>query len=147
MVNYGEGLWHCLHPEFLEDQLTFSLDRLGLETLDVCLLHNPEYFLSDAKNRKLTIDEQQLQDLRDQFYRRLQQAFSYFEKQVTAGRLQYYGVSSNTSTASPDDPEATSLSRMLEGAQAAAQALGKTSHAFRVLPRQTTMRRARAISI
>ncbi len=133
MVKYGEGLWHCLHPEFLEDQLTFSLDRLGLETLDVCLLHNPEYFLSDAKNRKLTIDEQQLQDLRDQFYRRLQQAFSYFEKQVTAGRLQYYGVSSNTSTASPDDPEATSLSRMLEGAQAAAQALGKTSHAFRVL--------------
>ena len=34
MVKYGEGLWHCLHPEFLEDQLTLSLDRLGLDTLD-----------------------------------------------------------------------------------------------------------------
>ena len=39
-----EGCWHCLHPEFLQDQLTRSLDRLQLETLDVCLLHNPEYF-------------------------------------------------------------------------------------------------------
>jgi len=133
MVKYGEGLWHCLHPEFLEDQLTLSLDRLGLETLDVCLLHNPEYFLSDAKNRKLTVDEEKVQALRTEFYRRLQKAFSYFEEQVITGRLQYYGVSSNTSTASPDDPEATSLSRMLECAQAAAQALGKTSHAFRVL--------------
>lgn len=133
MVKYGEGIWHCLHPEFIEDQLTLSLDRLGLETLDVCLLHNPEYFLSDAKNRKLTVDEEKLQELRSEFYRRLQQAFRYFEEQVTAGRLQYYGVSSNTSTASPDDPEATSLSRMLACAQAAAQELGKTSHAFRVL--------------
>ena len=133
MVKYGEGLWHCLHPEFLEDQLTLSLDRLGLETLDVYLLHNPEYFLSDAKNRKLSVDEEKLQELRNEFYHRLQQAFSYFEEQVTAGRLQYYGVSSNTSTASPEDPEATSLSRMLECAQAAAQDLGKVSHAFRVL--------------
>lgn len=49
MVKYGDEIWHCLHPEYLEEQLTLSLDRLGLQTLDVCLLHNPEYFLSDAK--------------------------------------------------------------------------------------------------
>ena len=133
MVKYGEGLWHCLHPQFLEDQLTLSLDRLGLKTLDVCLLHNPEYFLSDAKNRKLSVDEAKLQELRGEFYRRLQQAFTYFEEQVAAGRLHFYGVSSNTCTASPDDPEATSLSRMLESAQAAARALGKSSHVFRAL--------------
>ena len=42
MVKYGEDIWHCLHPEFLE--VTHGLlDRLGLATLDVCLLHNPEY--------------------------------------------------------------------------------------------------------
>ena len=29
VVKYEEGLWHCLHPEFLSDQLTRSLDRLG----------------------------------------------------------------------------------------------------------------------
>jgi hypothetical protein len=133
MVKYGEGIWHCLHPEFLEEQLTLSLDRLSLATLDVCLLHNPEYFLSDAKNRNLSINAIQLKDLRQEFYRRLEQAFVYFEAQVAAGRIKYYGVSSNTCTAKPDNPEATSLSRMLEAAQAAAQEAGQTQHHFRVL--------------
>ena len=76
MVKYGEGIWHCLHPEFLEEQLTLSLDRLRLTTLDVCLLHNPEYFLSDAKNRKLSINPQALQELRKTFY--LTTATSFF---------------------------------------------------------------------
>lgn len=133
MVKYDEGIWHCLHPEFLEEQLTLSLDRLGLATLDVCLLHNPEYFLSDAKNRKLSVDSSALSELRTTFYYRLQQAFVYLEEQVAAGRLQYYGVSSNTCTAKSDDPEATSLFRMLEAAQAAAKALGQSNHHFQVL--------------
>ncbi len=133
MVKYGEGIWHCLHPEFLEEQLTNSLDRLGLATLDICLLHNPEYFLSDAKNRNLSLNAIQLHDLRQEFYRRLQQAFVYFEEQVAAGRMQYYGVSSNTCTTKPDNPEATSLSHMLEAAQAAAQQAGQSRHHFRVL--------------
>ena len=133
MVKYGDGIWHCLHPEFLEEQLTLSLDRLGVATLDVCLLHNPEYFLSDAKNRKLPIDSKTLRDLRTTFYQRLQQAFVYFEQQIATGRLQFYGVSSNTCTAKPNDPEATSLSRMLEAAQAAAKELNQTTHHFRVL--------------
>ena len=133
MVKYGEDIWHCLHPEFLDDQLTGSLDRLGLATLDICLLHNPEYFLSDAKQRKLIVDASTLDELRTEFYRRLEQAFAYFEQQIDAGRIQYYGVSSNTSTARPDNPEATSLSRMLEAAQRAAQQAGKSGHGFRVL--------------
>jgi aryl-alcohol dehydrogenase-like predicted oxidoreductase len=133
MVKYGEGIWHCLHPDFLEEQLTLSLDRLGLETLDVCLLHNPEYFLSDAKNRQLSIDPLRLEDLRQEFYRRLQQAFAYLETQIIAGRLQYYGVSSNTCTAKPDNPESTSLSRMLKAAEAAAKQAGAPHHYFRVL--------------
>ena len=133
MVKYGEGIWHCLHPEFLEEQLILSLDRLGLATLDVCLLHNPEYFLSDAKNRNLSINAIQLKDLQQEFYRRLEQAFVYFESQVAAGRMQYYGVSSNTCTAKPDNPESTSLSRMLEAAQAAAHQTGQSQHHFGVL--------------
>ncbi len=133
MVKYGKEIWHCLHPEFLDDQLTGSLDRLGLATLDVCLLHNPEYFLSDAKQRTLIVDTDTLVELRTEFYRRLQQAFVYFEHQIDSGRIQFYGVSSNTSTALPDDPEATSLSRMIEAAQRAAQQTAKPHHGFRVL--------------
>ncbi len=129
MVKYGEGIWHCLHPDFLADQLTLSLDRLGLDTLDVCLLHNPEYFFSDAKQR----GETDLESLRDRFYRRLEAAFRYFETQIAAGRLRWYGVSSNTCTAEPDDPEATSLTRILEAAKAAATAEGLADHHFRVI--------------
>ncbi len=129
MVKYGEGIWHCLHPEFLADQLTLSLDRLGLATLDVCLLHNPEYFLSEAAHRKA----RDLVALREAFYDRLLRAFVYFEEQVAAGRLQYYGVSSNTVTSPADHPEATSLSRMLDAARAAAREAHQSTHHFRWL--------------
>ncbi len=133
MVKYGEDIWHCLHPDFLEDQLTLSLDRLGLTTLDICLLHNPEYFLSDAKNRMRISDAPSLNTLRTEFYRRMEEAFVYFERQREAHRIQFYGVSSNTSTANPDDPEATSLSHMLDAARRAAQREGKPQHGFQVL--------------
>ncbi|PYQ07605.1 MAG: hypothetical protein DMF83_09050, partial [Acidobacteria bacterium] len=125
MVKYGEGVWHCMHPEFLADQLPRSLARLQLEALDVCLLHNPEYFLSDAHERS----EGKLERRREEFYRRLQAAFAWLESEVAAGRLRAYGVSSNTCTRSADDPEFTSLARML----AAAEAGGGSGHHFRVL--------------
>lgn len=31
---------HCMHPEFLKEQLKLSLENLGLETLDLMYLHN-----------------------------------------------------------------------------------------------------------
>ena len=126
MVKYGEGIWHCIHPEYLADQLTLSLDRLGLATLDVCLLHNPEYFLSEATHHA----GGDLSQVRNTYYRRIEQAFTFFEAQVAAGRIRYYGVSSNTLTASPSDAEATSLSRLLDAAQAAAAAQGMTQRHF-----------------
>ncbi|WP_447980536.1 aldo/keto reductase [Candidatus Nitrospira bockiana] len=125
MVKYAEGLWHCLHPEFLADQLARSLDRLGLRALDVLLLHNVEYVLSDARHRGRT----DLAAVRKDFYRRLEAAFAYLEQQVAAGLIRYYGVSSNTCTAEASNPEATSLSGMLEAARRA----GGDEHHFAVL--------------
>ena len=129
LVKYGEGIWHCIHPEFLSDQLTLSLDRLGLATLDLCLLHNPEYFLSESKHR----GSADLTALRGEFYARLERAFAYFETQVSAGRLRFYGVSSNTVTSAADDPESTSLARMVQAAETAARSVGASAHHFRVL--------------
>ncbi|MDH4082766.1 MAG: DUF255 domain-containing protein [Nitrospira sp.] len=129
VVKYGDGIWHCIHPEFLADQFTLSLDRLGLTTLDVCLLHNPEYFLSEAKHR----GETDLEKLRAEFYTRLERAFVYFESQVSEGRLQYYGVSSNTIGSPSDDPEANSLARMIYAAKLAATSVGSAHHHFQVL--------------
>ena len=121
MVKYAPGIWHCIHPEFLRDQLARSRERLGLATLDVCLLHNPEYFLKDEHERSHgTLDKR-----REEFYGRLRAAFAYLEEEVAAGRLRLYGVSSNTVTSAADDPEATSLERMLAAAGA--------SSSFRVL--------------
>ncbi|MBS0182901.1 MAG: DUF255 domain-containing protein [Nitrospira sp.] len=129
LVKYGDGIWHCIHPEFLADQLTLSLDRLGLATLDISLLHNPEYFFLDAAQRGNT----DLEKLRTDFYARLERAFIYFETQVSAGRLQFYGVSSNTVTSAADNPDATSLARMMQAAETAARSAGASAHHFRVL--------------
>src|SRR4029077_17267871 len=73
VVKYGEGVWHCLHPEFLAEELPRSRGRLKADTLDVCLLHNPEYFLLDAHERSAgTLDRR-----RAEFYRRLAAAFAF----------------------------------------------------------------------
>jgi hypothetical protein len=125
VVKYGDGVWHCIHPELLADQLARSLARLRLDSLDVCLLHNPEYFLMDAHERSYgTLDRR-----RHEFYGRLAAAFSYLEDQVRAGRIRAYGVSSNTAARPANDPEATSLARMLEAARQG----GGAGHHFRVL--------------
>jgi uncharacterized protein len=121
MVKVGEGIWHCLHPEWLDDQLTRSLDRLGLETLDVCLLHNPEYFFGDAVKRGLG----PLSELRDEFYRRVEAAFAHFEREIVRGRIKSYGVSSNSFVSPADDREATELTRVLAAARAAG---GESNH-------------------
>jgi hypothetical protein len=125
VVKYGEGVWHCIHPEFLADQLPRSLERLQLETLDVCLLHNPEYYLMDAHERS----HGTLERRREEFHRRLADAFRFLEGQVREGRIRWYGVSSNTCTRPARDPEATSLTLMLEAAR---QGAGPGHH-FRVL--------------
>jgi aryl-alcohol dehydrogenase-like predicted oxidoreductase len=91
LVLYGDGLEHCIHPEFLEDQLTGSLNRLKLDTLDVYLLHNPEYYLGWAKKNRMDIN-----DARSVYYDRIRMAFEHLEKEVDQGRIRYYGISSNT---------------------------------------------------
>ncbi|MGE3272853.1 MAG: aldo/keto reductase, partial [Chloroflexota bacterium] len=109
MVKYMDGCWHCISPEFLEDQLTRALERLGLETIDVLLLHNPEYFLTDAAHRDSDGD---LETVRSEFYARMQRAFQYLDGVVAAGRIGAYGVSSNSCVSPTDDPEMTSVTRM-----------------------------------
>jgi uncharacterized protein YyaL (SSP411 family)/aryl-alcohol dehydrogenase-like predicted oxidoreductase len=125
MVKYAEDVWHDIHPEFLKDQLSRSLSRLALDTVDVCLLHNPEYYLTDAHERSHGTIEKR----RQEFYRRLEASFAHLEAEVAAGRLRWYGVSSNTCTRPAHDPEFTSLGEML----AAAARAGGPGHHFRVL--------------
>ena len=125
MVKYADGVWHCIHPEFLRDQVARSRERLRVETLDACLLHNPEYYLTDAHERS----HGTLEKRRQEFDRRIREAFVFLEAEVAAGGIAAYGVSSNTCVRPASDPEFTSLTRMLELAREA----GGTGHHFRVL--------------
>jgi aryl-alcohol dehydrogenase-like predicted oxidoreductase len=104
LVEYAEGLEHCIHPEFLRDQLDRSLQRLNLETLDFYLLHNPEYYLEWAHQHGHT-----LESARAEYYRRIQNAFEYLEDEAAQGRIRWYGVSSNTFVAAADQPDFTCL--------------------------------------
>ena len=112
VVKYGEGLWHCIHPEFLETQVALSAHRMQLETIDVFLLHNPEYFLSHQSHHKSLVEG----DHRE-FYRRVGQAFRFLEKQVAEGKIRWYGISSNNYGRPLSDQTMTSVHRCLEEAQ------------------------------
>ena len=131
MVKYMDGCWHCIHPEFLADQLTRSLDRLGVPRIDVYLLHNPEYFFSDAIKRRKGVP---IETLRDEFYERVARAFAHLETEVARGRIGWYGVSSNSFGDGPEDPEATSVERVLEIAKQAA-----TPHHFAAVQLPTNL--------
>lgn len=104
-----EALWHCLHPEFLDQQFQQSLQRLHVTGVDVFLLHNPEYFFEKSQDKDL-------------FYQRIAYAFEYLEGLCQQGKIQYYGVSSNTLVETAEHPHFVDLARLNDAAQAAAQA-------------------------
>ncbi|MBP7999485.1 MAG: aldo/keto reductase [Chloroflexi bacterium] len=123
LVPYMSDLEHCIHPEFLADQITRSLRRLDMDTIDVYLLHNPEYYLSWAKTQTMPLDE-----ARAEYYRRLKLAFAHLEKEVERGRIRYYGISSNSFPYAAAHPEFTSLATCWELARQT-----RARHHFRVI--------------
>jgi aryl-alcohol dehydrogenase-like predicted oxidoreductase len=69
---------HCMTPRYLAHQLAQSLRNLGLETVDVYYVHNPEAQLQAVP--------------REEFERRLRAAFEQLERERAEGRLSFYGV-------------------------------------------------------
>lgn len=80
---------HCMTPAYLEDQLARSLSNLGLDSIDVYYVHNPE---------------SQLEALgREEFARRLRAAFEFLEKAVSDGRIGCYGTATWNGYRQPPD--------------------------------------------
>lgn len=104
LVEYGPGIEHCIHPLFIEDQLERSLKRLQLKSIDVYLLHNPEYYLSWAHKMDIPLTQN-----RQEYLLRIENAFRYLEKEVRRGRIHFYGISSNTFPGHTTDPNFTPL--------------------------------------
>lgn len=108
VVKYQPELWHCMHPDFIEDQITRSLARMHLDTLDIYLLHNPEYFLNHAHRDGTPVRE----DTEKEFYDRIRRAFFRMEKLVDEGLFRYYGISSNGFPLAEKSFEHVSLARI-----------------------------------
>jgi len=122
VVKYGPGLWHCIHPEFLATQIERSRERMGVATLDIFLLHNPEYFLMACAKRSITAADN------EEFYRRIREAFAFLEEQVASGVVRFYGISSNHFPLPANDPTHVSLARCLSEAESVTP-----NHHFRVV--------------
>lgn len=72
------GGMHCIAPAYLHDQIERSCRNLGLETIDLFYLHNPETQLAEVSP--------------EIFHERLKRAFAALEGSVKAGKLRYYGM-------------------------------------------------------
>lgn len=108
VVHVADGLKHCIHPDFLDDMLALSMERLQRPFVDVLLLHNPEYFFQVEEQNGTDRDE-----ARTIFYDRIHRAFAWMQQAVTDGRIGAYGISSNTFAHDADAYDHVSLERCL----------------------------------
>ena len=72
------GGCHCMTPRYLADQLDRSRANLGVETIDLYYVHNPEMQLG-------AVD-------RPTFMARMRAAFEFLESAVDDGRIRWYGT-------------------------------------------------------
>jgi aryl-alcohol dehydrogenase-like predicted oxidoreductase len=110
------GGQHCMSARYLDDQIDRSRANLGLSTIDVYYVHNPESQLEEIP--------------RESFLRRIRVAFAALEKAAGSGRIRMYGTATWTGYRQP--PTATgalSLPEMLD----AARDVGGSDHHFRVI--------------
>src|SRR5215510_2905084 len=98
------GGMHCIAPRYLENQIERSRHNLGLETIDVFYLHNPE---------------SQLADVSPEIFRdRLKHTFALLESCVKARKLRYYGMATWNAFRVPEGArDYISLSAAVELAQ------------------------------
>jgi aryl-alcohol dehydrogenase-like predicted oxidoreductase len=92
IVRYNDNCWQSISKEFLADELNRSLNRLAVKYIDFLLIQNPEYYLIDAFKNNIA-DEQ---IIRENFYRKLKDAFIYLETAVSEGKISYYGLCTNS---------------------------------------------------
>lgn len=107
---------HVMSPKYLENQIDVSRRNLGVETIDIYYVHNPETQLSQVS--------------REEFYRRLKAAFAALEKAVAERKVRTYGTATwNAFRVGPESREAVSLSEVLR----VAEEVGGKDHHCRAL--------------
>ncbi|WP_435335306.1 aldo/keto reductase [Haloarchaeobius sp. TZWWS8] len=108
---------HCLAPGFVDDQLDRSLDNLGLDSVDLYYLHNPETQLAEFS--------------REEVYDRLEAAFEVLERRAADGDLGMYGLATWECFRVPADHDSyLSLAEVVGRARSAAKTVGNTATHF-----------------
>lgn len=108
---------HCMAPGYLEHELEASRKNLGLETIDIYYVHNPETQLQAVP--------------RDVFLDRLTKAFEMLERKVAEGKIAMYGMATwDGFRRPPEDRGRLSLAEILRCAEAAGRAAGASPHHF-----------------
>jgi aryl-alcohol dehydrogenase-like predicted oxidoreductase len=122
---------HVMSPKYLENQIDVSRTNLGVETIDLYYLHNPETQLGEVG--------------REDFYQRLTAAFAALERAVEQNKVRCYGTA--TWNAYRVSPESKDWMPLREVWRAAEDAGGKDHH-FRAvqLPLNLAMPEALAAS-
>ena len=107
---------HCMTPRYLRDQIDRSRANLGLDTLDIYYVHNPETQLTE-------ID-------RPEFMTRMRAAFGALEEAVAGGAIARYGTATWTGyRVDPADPGYLSLAELVD----TARDVGGADHHFKVI--------------
>ncbi len=102
---------HCIAPDFLDAMIDRSLDRLGLDHIDLYYVHNPETQLSIRS--------------REQTYDLLEATFTRLEERRLAGDIGQYGVATwDGFRASMGEGAYLSLPAVVRRSQAAAATAG-----------------------
>ena len=110
------GGCHCITPRYLADQLERSRRNLGVDTIDVYYVHNPEMQLSEVD--------------RPTFIARLRAAFEFLEGAVGDGRIRLYGTATwNGYRQPPAAPDFLSLPELVR----LAEEIAGHGHHFRII--------------
>jgi aryl-alcohol dehydrogenase-like predicted oxidoreductase len=107
---------HSMAPKYLKHEVDQSRKNLGVETIDVYHVHNPETQLPVVGP--------------EDYYKRLTEAFRALEECAAEGKIQWYGTATWHAYRVPAGTEAAVS---IEKTVACARAAGGENHRFRVL--------------
>lgn len=127
-VLYDDHCYHCIHPDFMRDQLQRSLVRLQMDYIDIYLIHNPEYYL--MHNVKEEAHKEKRQKI---MLERISAAFEALEAEVKKGRIKEYGISSNSFSKSEKDLHFLPYKSLVLMAEEAAEKAGNSKHSLTTL--------------
>jgi len=107
---------HCMTPRYLEAMLNLSRSNLGLESVDIYYVHNPETQLNAVGH--------------DEFLARIRKAFEFLESAVEAEKIACYGAATwNGFRLKPNERGYLSLAELV----GAATEVGGADHHFRII--------------